>query len=107
MHVAPPKRKLGLTGFGESGLNDERLESLLRAFCSDTPLPPVEVIELKSAEPYRYRVYDGTHRYRASIAAGFSRLPVRVIPDPQAFLDGETTAGAQTVRLECGERPAS
>lgn len=72
--VTPPERNSGVQPF-----NEERMISILSAFRSGTPLPPIEVNET-SAPPYRYKVYDGYHRYYASAAAGFSNLAVIVRP---------------------------
>ncbi len=66
--IAPPERDPNVQGFCE-----ERMIAVLRAFYSGTALPPVEVKE-KSDPPYRYRVYDGYHRYYASAGAGGSPI---------------------------------
>jgi hypothetical protein len=57
-----------------------RMVSILLAFKCCSPLPPVDTELLAVATgPYRFRVYDGFHRYYASIAAGFTVLPVRLV----------------------------
>jgi ParB-like chromosome segregation protein Spo0J len=104
--VAPPRRQSGIAGFGENGLNNERLCSILTAFRNSKPLPPVEVIEAAPAGSHRYSLYDGMHRYRASAAAGFTHLPINVIRDHRQFLKKEKAAGAQTVRLNRSSREA-
>jgi hypothetical protein len=78
--IAAPVRDSGVRLFDE-----EKLIAILRAFRSGTPLPPVEVNET-SATPYRYKVFDGYHRYYASAAAGFSDLPVVIVCDVKKFL---------------------
>ena len=105
--IVPLKRKPGIPGFGENGLNDQRLESLFRAFRSDIPLPPVQLIEVKLGGRYRYKVYHGVHRYFASVAAGFSHLPVTVIADPEPFVEDEIKRGAQRVWLKSDEPPTT
>jgi hypothetical protein len=78
--IAPPDRDLNVPSFCE-----ERMIAILRAFHTDTALPPVEVKETSDA-PYRYRVYDGYHRYYASAGAGFLDLPVIINRfDAEAF----------------------
>jgi hypothetical protein len=94
--IVPLKREPGIPGFGENGLNDGRLESILQAFRDDIQLPPVQLIELKSGGRYRYKIYHGVHRFYASVAAGFSHLPVKVVPDYQQLVDDE---GAKRVWL--------
>lgn len=99
--VAPPRRKPGCGGFSKDGFDEERMVSILRAFCAGKPLPPVEVTEVCiNSALFRYRVYNGLHRYYASIAAAFSHLPVTVVPDVQSFLDREAAVGAKTERLK-------
>lgn len=99
--VAPQRRNPGLDEFSNDGFNEERMVSILHAFRSGTPLPPIEVTEVNN-DPggyFRYKVYHGVHRYCASIAAGFSDLPVTIVPDVPSFLDHEEAAGAETKRL--------
>jgi hypothetical protein len=97
--VAPPKRKPGLKGFSKDGFAEEKMVSILRAFRDHSALPPIEVNEI-SAGHYRYKVYDGVHRCYASVAAGFSHLPVTIKPDVQSCLDAEEAAGAKTEHLK-------
>jgi hypothetical protein len=68
----PPVRDAGVIGFHKN-----RMAPILLAFTSDRcAVPAVPVRELAAGEPYRYAVLDGYHRYYASIAAGYTRLPV-------------------------------
>jgi hypothetical protein len=80
--IAPPERAPGVKFFDK-----ERMIKILRAFHDGTPLPPVEVNDT-STFPYRYKVYDGYHRYYASAAVGFSDLHVIVNP-LEAFFAAE------------------
>lgn len=75
MDVEAPRRNVGIVG-----LNEDRTVSLLKAFRDSIPLPPLEVYEPSEPKRVRYRVQHGFHRYYASIAAGFSMLPVSVRP---------------------------
>jgi hypothetical protein len=75
--VRPPERSAGVVG-----LHKNRLAPILFAFTSDRcALPAVPVRELADRDHYRYEVLDGYHRYYASIAAGFTRLPVLIRSD--------------------------
>jgi hypothetical protein len=70
--VRPPERDAGVVGFHKN-----RLAPILLAFTSDRcAVPAVPVRELAGSDPYRYEVFDGYHRYYASITAGYTRLPV-------------------------------
>jgi hypothetical protein len=70
--VKPPVRNTGVIGFHKN-----RMAPILLAFTSDRcAVPAVPVRELAAGEPYRCEVLDGYHRYYASIAAGYTRLPV-------------------------------
>lgn len=39
------------------------------------PMPPVVVLDVASGS-FRYRLNDGFHRFRASIALGYSHIPI-------------------------------
>jgi hypothetical protein len=72
--VRPPERSAGVVGFHKN-----RLAPILLAFPSDRcSVPAVPVREFADGGRYRYEVLDGYHRYYASIAAGYTRLPVLV-----------------------------
>lgn len=87
--VAPPERNSDVRSFDE-----KRMILILRALRSGIPLPPVELDE-QAAPPFRYKVYDGYHRYYASAAAGFSDLHVIVRPfcDLDRFFVAELPPG--------------
>ena len=72
--VKSPARGRGVRWFDEG-----RMLKILAAFVSDQSLPPVDVDRPPQGR-LPYRVRDGFHRYYASIAAGFSELPVRILP---------------------------
>ncbi len=73
--VEPPRRTPGVIG-----LTEDRTVSVLKAFRSGVPLPPLEVYEPPDPKRCKFQVRDGYHRYYASIAAGFELLPVSVRP---------------------------
>jgi hypothetical protein len=101
--VAPLRRASGLDGFSKDGFCEERMIHVLQAFCSGTPLPPVEVtaVSKESTSSYRYELHDGVHRYYASIAAGFPNLPVTIkdIQPIRSMFAEEAKAGAKTEPL--------
>lgn len=69
--VEPPRRDVGLPPFRKC-----KLAPILLAFGSPRcPLPPL-LVELINSGSYRYRVLNGYHRFYASVAAGYSKLPV-------------------------------
>jgi hypothetical protein len=69
--VEPPKRNGGIEPFKKY-----KLMPVLFAFQSpECELPPVEVCEA-SEGPYRFKVRNGYHRYYASLAVGYRKLPV-------------------------------
>jgi hypothetical protein len=86
--IAPLSRSPNLPGYSRDGFDERRMVSVLSAFCSGAPLPPVEVNECDSGG-FRYALYDGMHRFYASIAAGYPLLPVVVNENGRAFLDAE------------------
>jgi hypothetical protein len=57
----------------------EQLLRILIGFKNGDLLPPVHVREAVPG-PYRFTLYHGAHRYYASLAAGFSHIPVVVSP---------------------------
>lgn len=69
---------------GHGGFNRERMIDVLRAIASQIPLPPIGVVD-RPKGPYRYLPEQGTHRFYASVAAGFSHVPTvpRWIPETE------------------------
>jgi hypothetical protein len=93
--VAPTKRDPAVKGLSEYGFAEQRMIDILRALREKTALPPIEVNQ-QSLSPHCYNLYHGFHRYYASIAAGFSHLPITVVPDVKAFLDAEQCGQVKT-----------
>ncbi|HMH16764.1 MAG TPA: hypothetical protein VK572_01325 [Burkholderiales bacterium] len=73
VEVAAPRRDQGVVG-----LYEDRTVSILRAFVQDIELPPLE--SHLPPQTTKLAVRDGFHRYFASIAVGFSLLPLSVRP---------------------------
>jgi hypothetical protein len=86
--ISPLTRSRNLPGYSRDGFDERRMVSVLDAFRIGAPLPPVEVNECATGS-FRYALYDGMHRFYASIAAGYLLLPVIVTMNPQVFLDAE------------------
>lgn len=78
--IIPPQREPGHMK-DAYGFDRARLVSILRGIVAGDAIQAVEVMPLagaaepEAAGPYRYRVYDGFHRFYASVAAGFTHLP--------------------------------
>lgn len=69
--VEPPRRTPGVLG-----LHRGQMVSVLRGLVLGEGVPPVPV-EMLTAGPYCYMLRDGFHRYHASIALGYTHLPVQ------------------------------
>ncbi len=82
--VAPVRRNLSHGVFNddiESGISaEERVSRILRGFVSGARLPPVEGIEAPKNQNFRYELKHGAHRFYLSVAAGFTSVPMIVIP---------------------------
>jgi hypothetical protein len=73
LEVGTPRRDPSVIG-----LREERTISILRAFIEGKELPPLESHRLPVSNVLAIR--DGFHRYLASIAVGFTMLPVSIRP---------------------------
>jgi hypothetical protein len=74
LEIEPPRRDGGVPPFRKY-----KLVPVLLGFTSPVcAIPPVRVEEISDSR-YRYRVLNGYHRYFASIAVGYSKLPVVVV----------------------------
>lgn len=74
-HVRPPRRDAGVRWFDRV-----RMVSILRGMASGCVLPAIAVRESRDSSDRRYIVYDGFHRFYASVALGFVNVPVSVLP---------------------------
>jgi hypothetical protein len=65
------------------GFDRRRLISVLNGIATGAEIEPVPLLQLPpdlpSRAPYGFRVLDGFHRFYASIAAGFERLPASIV----------------------------
>jgi hypothetical protein len=79
IYVAPPGRELAPSGpvAGTPGFDEMRMTRVLQAICSGVALPPIEVWRGFPGE-VRFSPRDGFHRFYASVALGFTMLPVAV-----------------------------
>ncbi|MTW18780.1 hypothetical protein GJ689_21500 [Rhodoplanes serenus] len=78
--VEPPQRSEGVPLFKKY-----KLLPVLFAFTSpECELPPVEVNVIDSGGRYRFRVKNGYHRFYASAAVGYTRLPI-ILRQPFEF----------------------
>ncbi|MGB5084273.1 MAG: hypothetical protein WBO09_06615 [Methylocystis silviterrae] len=81
--IEPPFRSVGCPkDFG--GFERERLVAVLRGIAGGDEIPPVQLRALKPLNdwhrlPFPYQVYDGFHRFYASVAAGFEFLPASIV----------------------------
>jgi len=79
MHIEPLVR-FAAHPMDFRGFERARLVRILRGIVIGDVIEPAPAIELPVREfcagSFRYRVCNGVHRYHASIAAGFSMLPV-------------------------------
>lgn len=77
--VEPPPRLVGYP-LSWRGFDRARFISVLAGMVSDTEIEPVPVVEMPyvdlGSSPYEFRVRDGVHRFYASVAMGYSHLPV-------------------------------
>src|SRR6266849_1607646 len=70
--IEPPMRNSGVPPFKKY-----KMVPVLLAFLSpECLLPPVEVQALASSKTHRFKVYNGYHRYYASVAVGYTKLPI-------------------------------
>ena len=78
--VEPPLRDPGISPFKKCKL----VPVLFALLSPEGILPPVEVF-LAPSGAYRFKVRNGYHRYYASVAVGFTKLPIVVCPPPFDF----------------------
>ena len=74
--IKPIRRDPGVTlDFG--GFGRERLVRILGWIAKSEAIEPVKVLR-NADDHFLYSVYDGFHRFHASVAAGFPKLPVSI-----------------------------
>lgn len=77
--IFPQRRSAGIPDFQYA-----RMLKILKGIRNDSLLPPVFLIESEldiEKLGYKFSLKDGFHRYRASVAAGFSHIPAVVWTD--------------------------
>ncbi len=75
--VEPPARSAGV-----DSLKKYKLVPLLCALQSpECALPPISVARNSAGAPYAYRVTNGFHRFYASVAVGYPKIPVVIDPN--------------------------
>jgi hypothetical protein len=72
--IEPPKRDAGVI-FDANGFKRDRVMKILAGIKDDANILPVKIVE--GGPPFR--LYDGFHRFYASLAAGFSHIPAVVV----------------------------
>lgn len=64
------------------GLERHRIVDAFTGFVTNSSIPPINLLELTmhdiSGLPFKFRVIDGMHRFYASVAAGFIRIPATI-----------------------------
>jgi hypothetical protein len=80
--IEPPPRSKGCER-DFRGFDKMRLIGVLRDIVSGTKMEPVTVVKLAPRSEfiligYDYQVNDGFHRYHATVAAGFTHIPVAI-----------------------------
>ena len=64
------------------GFDRERMVRILQGFANGAEIEPVPVVDVRGVEypepQFRYLICNGLHRFYASIAAGFTHLPVEI-----------------------------
>lgn len=73
--IEPPLLGPGRAHLTDSGFDEFRMVNILQGIARRQIIPPVEVTDHQQQGEYRYKVYDGFHRFYASVAAGFPCLP--------------------------------
>jgi hypothetical protein len=71
----PPIRGPGIKCFFPN-----QMVPILKAFRNGIELPPIQVHRPPEIRNFSYQIRDGFHRFYASVAVGFSQLPVSVRP---------------------------
>lgn len=61
----------------------ERMVKVLCGIANGERIPPVAVIALPNAdgEQFSHRLYDGFHRFSASLAVGYTEIPVVIVSE--------------------------
>jgi len=79
--VEPPRRSPGVALFKKYKL----IPVLFALQSPECKLPLVQVVRIQAPKRYRFIVQNGVHRFYASVAAGFSRLPVQIYESDELY----------------------
>jgi uncharacterized ParB-like nuclease family protein len=72
--IRPLVRSVGTNGFRKY-----KMACVLMAFQDPNgALPPIEIRRIESDPNYSYELIDGFHRYYASIAVGYTKIPAHI-----------------------------
>jgi hypothetical protein len=72
-----PMRNEGIV-LDQNGFRRDRMMLILSGIRNGDPIPPISVEACNGVK--RYRLRDGFHRFYASVACGFSHIPVEIVP---------------------------
>lgn len=70
--IRPQFRAPGVPDFKE-----RKMRSILKAIRKQNPLPPI-IVDVIDDPHYTYCIYNGFDRFYASVAAGYSEIPVTI-----------------------------
>ncbi|MCC6915426.1 MAG: hypothetical protein IT566_17140 [Rhodospirillaceae bacterium] len=73
--LIPPRRNEGVTQFVK-----DRMMAVLRGIAQRAILPPVPVHQPPNAAAGQLQLRDGFHRFYGAAAAGYTHMPVSVLP---------------------------
>jgi uncharacterized protein (DUF111 family) len=73
MDIKPQSR-----GPGTPDFEKPRLLKILRGFRNNDKIPPIEVVTIDLPD-YSFELYNGFHRFYASVAAKFTKIPVTIV----------------------------
>lgn len=71
-------------GPGIHNFDRDRALSILTAMQTNQPIEPIHVDQPRTlVEPFRYRLYDGFHRFNLSVALGFTHIWAYINPSSE------------------------
>ena len=77
--------------------DEERVVKILRGFIENTETPPVQVVKQPPGSDYVYRLYNGTHRFYCSVAAGFSHVPAEEVTPSSLLPQEDNSSGVNAI----------
>jgi len=73
--IEPPARNKNIISFKKYKL----IPVLLGFKSPECALPPVEAQILNTSNTYKYKIINGYHRFYASVAVGYKKLPIIIV----------------------------